>query len=185
MTSSPARGRAIYEGHWRIDLTVRAGVRSLLPDATLARTAARALVAAGARPPASLGVILSSDAELASLNATHMGETGPTDVLSFPMLPPDAFPGHSGKGTAAGPSTPFVLPPSARVHLGDVVISVERAVAQAESSRGGQTGDVLWSPADELRLLVTHGVLHVAGWDHAEPAEERAMRALERELLRA
>jgi probable rRNA maturation factor len=64
-------------------------------------------------------------------------------------------------------------------------VSVERAIAQAAQGRGGQTGDVHWSPADELRLLVTHGVLHICGWDHAAPAEERAMRALEQQLLRA
>ena len=40
-----------------------------------------------------------------------------------------------------------------------------------------------WSPADELRLLVTHGTLHLCGWDHADPVEEAAMRALEEELL--
>jgi probable rRNA maturation factor len=79
--------------------------------------------------------------------------------------------------------TDFALPPGRRTHLGDIVISVERATAQAESGRGGQTGDVHWSPADELRLLATHGTLHVCGWDHAEPVEEAAMRALERRLL--
>ncbi len=62
-------------------------------------------------------------------------------------------------------------------------MSVERAIEQAEAGRGGQTGDVRWSPSDELRLLVTHGTLHICGWDHAEPAEAAAMRALERRLL--
>ena len=62
-------------------------------------------------------------------------------------------------------------------------MSVERAIEQAVEGRGGHTGDVRWSPADELRLLVIHGTLHVCGWDHAEPAEESAMRALERRLL--
>ena len=70
-----------------------------------------------------------------------------------------------------------------RVHIGDIAISVERAIEQAETGRGGQTGDVRWSPADELRLLVTHGVLHLCGWDHAEPADEAEMRALEQRLL--
>ena len=107
-----------------------------------------------------------------------MGHAGPTDVLSFPLLPPDVF--RSG---AAAPT--FALPPGRLPHLGDIVVSVERAIEQAESGRGGHTGDVRWSPADELRLLVTHGTLHVCGWDHAEPAEEAAMRALERELLGA
>jgi probable rRNA maturation factor len=61
---------------------------------------------------------------------------------------------------------------------------VERAIAQATSGAGGQTGDVRWSPAEELRLLAVHGALHLCGWDHAQPEEERAMRALERKLLR-
>ena len=74
-------------------------------------------------------------------------------------------------------------PPGRRVHLGDIVVSVERAAEQAIAGRGGQTGDVTWFAADELRLLVTHGALHICGWDHAEPAEEREMRALEQRLL--
>jgi probable rRNA maturation factor len=67
--------------------------------------------------------------------------------------------------------------------LGDIVVSVERAIEQAMAGRGGQTDDVRWDPRHELRLLVTHGTLHVCGWDHAEPAEEAAMRELERRLL--
>ena len=95
-----------------------------------------------------------------------MGKTGPTDVLSFPVY--DAA---------------FPLPPGRRPHLGDIVVSVERAAEQAEQGRGGQTGNVAWSPADELRLLVIHGALHICGWDHAEPDEEAEMRALETRLL--
>ena len=74
-------------------------------------------------------------------------------------------------------------PPGARVELGDIVVSVERAIEQAEQGRGGHTSDVSWSAADELRLLVVHGTLHICGWDHAAPEEEAAMRALERKLL--
>jgi probable rRNA maturation factor len=173
-------------GPWRIDVDRREGVPRLLPETVLARTAAAALDAAGAPAPASLGLILADDAELAALNEAHMGKHGPTDVLSFPLLPPGSFPPHPGKvGDAGGELEPFPLPPSTRLHLGDVVLSVERAIEQAEAGRCGQTGDVRWDAGDELRLLVTHGVLHVCGWDHAEPAEEAAMRALERELLGA
>jgi probable rRNA maturation factor len=167
---------------WRIDVTTRDGVPALASGASLARVAARALVAAGAPPPASLGLILSDDVELSALNAQHMGESGPTDVLSFPLLPVSAFPPHPGR-TATVPGPAFILPPGTRTHLGDIVISLERAIEQAEQGRGGQTGTMRWSPSDELRLLVTHGVLHVCGWDHADPVEERAMRALEQELL--
>jgi probable rRNA maturation factor len=176
--------RAYYLPPWRIDVTVRDGVASPVPSAALARVAARALVAAGAPSPASLGLILSGDAELASLNAEHMGESGATDVLSFPLLPAAAFPDHPGRA-AVEIAPPFVLPPGIRTHLGDIILSVERAVAQASAGRGGHTGDVRWSSADELRLLVTHGVLHVSGWDHADPVEERAMRELETSLLTA
>ena len=178
--------RAVYLGPWRVDLTVRDGIETPISGAALARTVAAALTAAGAPEPASIGLILSDDAELAALNADHLGKTGPTDVLSFPLLPPAAFPPHPGRladasGRAA--TADFALPPGRRQHLGDIVISVERAIEQAEAGRGGQTGDVRWSAADELRLLATHGTLHICGWDHAEPAEEAAMRALETRLL--
>ena len=175
--------RAIYRPPWRIDLDVRDGVRSPLSRRVLAGAVAAALDAAGAPAPASIGLILADDAELAGLNASHMGKDGPTDVLSFPLLPREAFPPHPDRPRPARTSPLFALPPGRRLHLGDIVVSVERAIEQAQSGRGGHTGDVRWSAADELRLLVTHGTLHVCGWDHAEPEEEAAMRALERRLL--
>ncbi len=170
--------RSIYLPPWRIDIDRRPGVARLLSDAELARTICRALEAAGAPRPASVALNLADDRRLAALNATHMGESGPTDVLSFPLLPPEAF-GGGRRVVARG----FPLPPGARQSLGDIVVSVERAIEQAHAGRGGQTGDVAWSPADELRLLVTHGTLHLCGWDHAEPEDEALMRALERRLL--
>lgn len=178
--------RSIYVGRWRVDVDVRAGVPRVAPIAQLARSIGAGLDAAGAPAPASIGLILTDDAELAALNREHMGVPGPTDVLSFPLLPPEALPDHPGRSsTAPAPasSVAFPLPPRTRPHLGDIVVSAERAIAQAEHGRGGQTGDVRWSPADELRLLVVHGTLHVCGWDHADPDEEAAMRALERQLL--
>ena len=182
------KDRSVYLAPWRVDVTVRAGVSSATPIAVLCRAMARALEAAGAPEPASIGLILSDDADLAELNRTHMAAEGPTDVLSFPLIPPESYPAHAG-GSSAGPgprpagaSVSFVEPPGRR-HLGDIVVSVERAVDQAKAGRGGQTGDIRWSPRQELRLLVTHGTLHVCGWDHAEPDEEAAMRALEQRLL--
>ncbi len=176
--------RAIYRGPWRVDLTVREGVAAPIAGSALARAIGDALDAAGAPAPASIGLILGDDAELAALNEAHLGVSGPTDVLSFPLLAPAAFPAHpGGAGERGVQSAAFALPPGRRPHLGDIVISVERAIAQAATGRGGQTGDVRWSPSDELRLLAIHGTLHVCGWDHAEPVEEAAMRSLERRLL--
>ncbi len=164
---------------------VEAGVPKLASGAELARAVARALVAGGAPSPASIGLTLSDDRALADLNATHMGEDGPTDVLSFPLLAPQAFPTHEGVEGRLASQAVFALPPGVRVHLGDIVVSVERAIDQATSGRGGWTGDARWSPADELRLLVSHGTLHICGWDHADPSEAVAMRRLEGELLGA
>jgi probable rRNA maturation factor len=166
-------------------VTVRGAVRPPIPIAALVRAVAAALQAARAPTPASMGLVLTGDEEIAALNETHLGHIGPTDVLSFPMLRPGAFPPHAGQDPRVreGPIEPFVAPPHRRPHLGDIVVSVERAVDQAESGRGGQTGDRRWSAADELRLLVTHGTLHLCGWDHAIRGEEAAMRELEQRLL--
>lgn len=166
----------IYIGGWRVDVVVRDGVRLPVSRMDLARAVAAALDLVAAPSPASIGLILSNDAELASLNAEHMGKDGPTDVLSFPLLPPEAF-------VPGAPMPDVPRPPRSRLHLGDIIVSVERATEQAAAGRGGQTGDVRWSAADELRLLVTHGSLHICGHDHAEPDQEIAMRALERHLL--
>jgi probable rRNA maturation factor len=173
------RSRRLYVDGARVDVVRRDGVPTVLADAAIARVVARALEAAGAPAPGSVTVVLTDDLELADLNRVHMGIDGPTDVLSFPMLPPEAFPATSvgGRAGASGGQP--------RAHIGDIAMSVERAIEQAEQGRGGQTGNIQWSPADELRLLVTHGALHLCGWDHAEPADEAAMRSLEQRLLLA
>ena len=168
--------RAHYVGPWRVDLDVRDGVSVPVARSVLVRAIWAALDAVGAPRRSSIGLILSDDRELAALNLTHMGKHGPTDVLSFPLLPPEAF--------ARGAQPPGIpRPPRTRLHLGDIIVSVERAAEQAEAGRGGQTGDVRWSAADELRLLVTHGTLHICGRDHAASDDEAVMRALEQRLL--
>ncbi len=109
----------------------------------------------------SLGLTFVDAAEIAALNEEHLGKTGPTDVLSFPIDGPDdvGVPSEDGVPTL----------------LGDVVISPAVAAAQYAGHAG--TLD------DELALLVVHGVLHVLGHDHAEPAETSIMRARELILL--
>ena len=123
-----------------------------------------------------LGLAFVPPKESRALKQEHLGIDEATDVLSFPMLPPEAF--APGASRWEEPR-----PPGTRPHLGDMVVSVERAREQAAAGRGGQTGDVRWSAADEVRLLVIHGTLHICGRDHAEPTEEAAMRALEQRLL--
>jgi probable rRNA maturation factor len=176
-----------------LDLTVLDAAAPLLRSSVLGRRLLRreiadavgsAILAGGAPQHAAVDLVIADDSLLADLNATHMGVRGPTDVLSFPLLPPDAYPPHEG-GARPGPrdGPAFVLPPGARTHLGEIVVSAEHAVSQAGEGRGGQAGDRRWAPADEILLLVTHGALHLCGWDHADPVEEAAMRRLERDLL--
>jgi probable rRNA maturation factor len=98
--------------------------------------------------------------EIADLNAQHLGKSGPTDVLSFPL---DA----DAQVESGDDSVPVLL--------GDVVVCPDVARAQAPTHAG--TLD------DELALLVVHGVLHVLGYDHGEAAETEAMRSRELELL--
>jgi probable rRNA maturation factor len=179
--------------HRHIEVTVREGIDPLLRAPELHRVLGRALEAAGAPGHAMVGLILTDDAEIAELNERHMGVSGATDVLAFPLLPPGAFPAHPGQDPAArermsgrdlSDAPPFVLPPDELVHLGEIVISVERAASQAAEGRGGHHGDRRWAAADELRLLLTHGALHLCGWDHQVADEAAAMRDLERTLLR-
>jgi probable rRNA maturation factor len=186
------RQRSLYLGACRVDVVRRAGAARILSDARLAAAVVRALEAAEAPVPASVTVVLTDDGELRDLNRTHLDRDEPTDVLSFPMLPREAYPRPDGSPPGRTPQAAAArrraasagrAAPAERTHLGDIAVSVERAIEQAEAGRGGQTGDVRWSPADELRLLVTHGVLHLCGWDHAAPADEAAMRALEQRLL--
>jgi rRNA maturation RNase YbeY len=198
-------------------VTVRDGVPQVVPLARLGRAIRAAALASGAPTPASVGLVLTNDAELAGLNRQHMGKRGPTDVLSFPLLPPDAFPHGAVPVKARDGGTPmrdhrqsitpmtaagspartlgasrggppdsaqaFVLPPGVRVSLGDIAVSVERAIAQAREGSGGQDSHTAWDARDELLLLVTHGALHLCGWDHVEPDDDWAMRALEGRLL--
>jgi probable rRNA maturation factor len=180
----------IYLPPFRIDVTARPGVPHIASRHRVAVAVRAALEAAGAPGPGSIGVVLSGDIELAELNVVHMGSSGATDVLSFPFFPPEAFPEHERVAdgqrdpwVAAALKQAFALPPGLRAHLGDIIISMERAIAQAAEGRGGQTGDVAWTPVEELLLLAVHGTLHVCGWDHAEPVEEAGMRAMERRIL--
>ncbi len=107
--------------------------------------------------------------DMAELNATHLGATGPTDVLAFPLDGPEvaARVDPVTDAAAVGDGPPL--------HLGDVVLCPAVAARQAPDHAG--------SFEAEMVLLITHGVLHVLGHDHAEPAETTTMQARERHHL--
>ncbi|QGG97091.1 rRNA maturation RNase YbeY [Actinomarinicola tropica] len=146
-----------------------------------ARLAAHALASRGVTR-GELSLTFVDEEAITGLNADHMGEDGPTDVLSFP-LDADAL--------DAEPPTPGSLASQLPTLLGDVVIcpavaarnAADHAAGAAEPHPGHPTHD--GSLDAELALLVVHGVLHVLGHDHAEPDETAAMQAAEREILAA
>lgn len=131
-------------------------------DAILA-VARHTLAETGVSPLAELSVLLVDQAYMTDLNHRWMGGDGPTDVLAFPME--EGSVDHRGPGEDDGEPT----------LLGDVVLCPDVAAHQAVTA-GHQA-------AEELELLTVHGVLHLLGYDHAEPEEEREMFALQSRLL--
>lgn len=108
-----------------------------------------------ADPKAELTILLSDDSQLHALNRQFMQVDAPTDVLSFPAQEVD--------------------PETGVLYLGDIIISLERAQAQADAG-----GHALLA---ELQLLVVHGVLHLLGHDHAADDEKARMWQAQRSVL--
>ena len=129
-------------------------------EPALQRLAIYALDQLHVHPDAELAIVLVDEAAMEQLHVQWMDEPGPTDVLSFPM--DELRPGSEDAVTPAG-------------LLGDIVLCPQVAIAQAE--------DAGHSTLDELLLLTTHGLLHLLGFDHAEPEEEKEMFGIQRDIL--
>lgn len=113
-------------------------------------------------PDADVAILLVDEGAMEALHVQWMDEPGPTDVLSFPM--DELRPGTDDQPTPAG-------------LLGDIVLCPQVAETQAVAAKH--------STMDELVMLTTHGLLHLLGFDHAEPEEEREMFGLQGELITA
>jgi probable rRNA maturation factor len=133
-------------------------------ETAIASVARFALDALRVNPLAELSVLLVELDVMAELHQRWMDLPGPTDVMSFPMDELDV---------TRRPDS--VDDPEAI--LGDIVLCPAFAGDQAKTA-----GHAL---ADELHLLTVHGVLHLLGYDHAEPEEEREMFALQNRLLQS
>ena len=139
------------------------------------RLAEQVLDAEGIRGDAELSLLFVDETTIAELNSRFMGHEGPTDVLAFPMEEDLVGTGRWPDSGTTGPMGGRTEPSDPPLLLGDVVICP--AVAERNAPQHAGTYD------DEIALLVVHGILHVLGMDHADPAEEAAMQAKERELL--
>jgi probable rRNA maturation factor len=129
-------------------------------EAAIQRLITFALDSLHVHPDAEVAVVFVDEAAMEQLHVQWMDEPGPTDVLSFPM--DELRPGTEDHETPAG-------------LLGDIVVCPQVAQVQAE-----QAGHSL---LDEIELLTAHGLLHLLGFDHAEPEEEREMFGLQRDIL--
>lgn len=111
-------------------------------------------------PQAELSISCVEPEAIAVLHEDYLDEPGPTDVMSFPMdeLRPGRVDGSRPEGM-----------------LGDVVLCPVVAAAQAEAAGH--------SAAHEMRILLTHGILHLLGYDHVELTDEAEMFALQRSLV--
>jgi probable rRNA maturation factor len=140
--------------------------------AALARSV---LQAEGVPANAEVSIFFVDEAEIAALNEQYMGEVGATDVLSFPIDGED-LDAADHRAPADG-DVPMLL--------GDVIVCPAVAARNAPEHPGTHAPIHTGSFDDELALLVVHGVLHLLGYDHAEPDEAAAMQARERDLLAA
>ncbi len=132
----------------------------VVDEAEFAALGRHVLDAMRVHPQTDLSILLVDEEVMTDLHVRWMDEPGPTDVLSFPM--DELRPGAEGEPTPAG-------------LLGDVVLCPTVAARQAK--------DAGHSTTEELLLLTTHGILHLLGFDHVEPEEEKEMFGLQRQLL--
>jgi len=109
---------------------------------------------------ADVAILLVDEGAMEALHVQWMDEPGPTDVLSFPM-------DELRPGSEDAPTPPGLL--------GDIVLCPQVAEQQAIAAKH--------STMDELVMLTTHGLLHLLGFDHAEPEDEREMFGLQKELI--
>ncbi len=158
--------------------------QSLLSSLPLEAVVTQTLHKAGIRQPVMLTLLITSDETMRNLNKQYRGQDKPTDVLSFPLLDkpiasapadqlwmlPDAI---NGEGIQT--KQVFVTPAELTTHLGDIVISWPTVVRQA-----AEAGH---NPAYELLYLLSHGVLHLIGYDDQTEAGYQAMIRVQQAVM--
>ena len=146
-----------------IGISIEEEFKELLDEEWARRVAQQILKAENVTPPYEVSIVFTDSETVQKLNRDFRGVDEPTDVIAFQMLPQ--------KET----ETTFILPPDGVTRLGEVIISYPQAVEQAREQ--GHSVD------KELALLIIHGILHLLGYDHEQPEEEKRMRGREQELL--
>jgi probable rRNA maturation factor len=127
------------------------------------RNIAESVLKAEEQPDAEVGIVITGQEKIQALNRKYLDKDSPTDVLAFAL-----------KGSPD--EMPFPAPDDDVDHLGEVVISIEQAAIQAKSHHH--------SKEREIAILLIHGILHLIGYDHAEPDEENEMNLKAKAILK-
>jgi probable rRNA maturation factor len=141
-----------------IDISNESGIE--VDNAALVRLATFALDQLRIHPLAELSILLVDEDTMSAYHEKYLGESGPTDVLSFPM--DELRPPTDGEESPPG-------------LLGDIVLCPAVADRQAREHQR--------SASEELEYLLVHGLLHLLGYDHAEPAEQAEMFGLTDKII--
>ena len=158
-----AAGRPEFSVHVRIEDEFQALVSAQL----LAQAAREAVRDEELRGRSSMVLTITCDRTVRELNHAYRGMDATTDVLSFSYL--------DQAGPTPEEADEFPMPPCEEAGIGDVVVSFPQASRQAEEARVPL--------AEEIVHLVTHGTLHLLGYDHDDSARDQAMRAKESAVL--
>jgi len=121
----------------------------------------------GFETPSAVSIVLVENNEIRSINKEFRTKDSITDVLSFPML-------QMEDGKALEQPEAFDME-DGRLFLGDIVISVPKALEQAQSYGH--------SPQREMAFLTVHGLLHLLGYDHEKPGQDEVMTAKQERIL--
>lgn len=149
-----------------INVLIEDGVETELDADWLRGVAEQVLVGENVGPDIELGLVVASQETVHELNRRYRQRDEPTDVLAFATME-----------EAGADSPPFVTPPDGIRHLGEVIVSYQQAILQAQEQQ---------HPVKrEMAILIIHGVLHLLGYDHEAPEDEQQMRARETAVLSA
>ncbi len=154
----------------KLNVTVRRrGVKAdRQAEALMKKAAAAAFGAFGFDFDAQADITVVTDGGIRAINSQYRGVDAATDVLSFPM--------HMfSEGKPLDPVDTMLDPDSGNVFLGDIIISTQRAIEQAEEFGHGIDR--------ECAYLTVHSVLHLLGFDHTKAADKKRMRAVEEKVL--
>jgi probable rRNA maturation factor len=145
---------------------------AVVDEVMLTQLARFVLDTMGVNPLAELSIVLLDTDAMAAMHLQWMDLPGPTDVMAFPMDGADLPADRGGADPSGPPSTDDRV---GEALLGDVLLCPE--VARTQAKAAGH------SVESELQLLCAHGILHLLGYDHGEPDEEREMFELQARIL--